>query len=245
MIPLVSTEPLLTALLVEDDARLAALTREYLEGHGVVVTVASDGRRGLAEALAHRPDVVLLDLMLPELHGLEVCRQLRARSDVPIIVLTARGEEADRVMGLELGADDYLAKPFSPRELLARIRAVVRRARGRAGPSLEVLTVGELVVDPGARRATYGGRELPLTGYEFTLLEALAKRAGRVLSREQLMEMAKGTAEESFDRSIDVHVSRLRNKLGDDPKRPRLLKTVRGVGYLLAADLDPPPGREG
>ncbi|MFL5302938.1 MAG: response regulator transcription factor [Anaeromyxobacteraceae bacterium] len=215
--PAVSTEPLLTALLVEDDARLAALTREYLEGHGVVVTVASDGRRGLAEALAHRPDVVLLDLMLPELHGLEVCRQLRSRSDVPIIVLTARGEEADRVMGLELGADDYLAKPFSPRELLARMRAVVRRA-------------------------TYAGRELALTGYEFTLLEALAKRAGRVLSREQLMEMAKGSAEESFDRSIDVHVSRLRHKLGDDPKRPRLLKTVRGAGYLLAADPDAPGG---
>jgi DNA-binding response OmpR family regulator len=231
-----SAEPTLTALLVEDDARLAALTREYLEGHGVVVTVASDGRRGLAEALTRRHDVVLLDLMLPEKHGLEVCRELRARSDVPIIVLTARGEEADRVMGLELGADDYLPKPYSPRELLARMRAVVRRARGRAGPSLEVVRVGALTVDPAARRATYGGRELPLTGYEFALLKALAERAGRVLSREQLMEMAKGSAEESFDRSVDVHVSRLRQKLGDDPKRPRLIKTVRGAGYLLAAD---------
>jgi DNA-binding response OmpR family regulator len=231
-----SAEPTLTALLVEDDARLASLTREYLEGHGVVVTVASDGRRGLAEALSRRHDVVLLDLMLPEKHGLEVCRELRARSDVPIIVLTARGEEADRVMGLELGADDYLPKPYSPRELLARMRAVVRRARGRAGPSLEVVRVGALTVDPAARRATYAGRELPLTGYEFALLKALAERAGRVLSREQLMEMAKGSAEESFDRSIDVHVSRLRQKLGDDPKRPRLIKTVRGAGYLLAAD---------
>jgi two-component system, OmpR family, response regulator len=230
------SDPVLTALLVEDDARLASLTREYLEGHGVVVTLASDGRTGLGEALARRHDVVLLDLMLPEKSGLDVCRELRARSDVPIIVLTARGEEADRVLGLELGADDYLAKPYSPRELLARIRAVVRRARGQAGPSLEVVKVGSLVVDPGARRATYDGRELALTGYEFALLEALAKRAGRVLSREQLMEMAKGSAEESFDRSIDVHVSRLRHKLGDDPKRPRLLKTVRGAGYLLAAD---------
>ncbi len=224
-----------TALLVEDDARLAALTRDYLEGHGVVVTVASDGRRGLAEALARRYDVVLLDLMLPELPGLEVCRELRARSDVPVIVLTARGEEADRVMGLELGADDYLAKPFSPRELLARIRAVVRRARGQAGPALAVVRVGQLVVDPAARTATYRGEALLLTSYEFSLLKALAERAGRVLSREQLMEIAKGTAEESFDRSIDVHVSRLRHKLGDDPKRPRLLKTVRGSGYVLAA----------
>jgi two-component system, OmpR family, response regulator len=155
---------------------------------------------------------------------------------VPVIVLTARGEEADRVMGLELGADDYLAKPFSPRELLARIRAVVRRARGRAGPARGAVRVGALVVDPGAMRATLDGRELALTAYEFALLEVLARRAGRVLSREQLMELAKGSADESFDRSIDVHVSRLRQKLGDDPKRPRLIKTVRGSGYVLAAE---------
>ena len=231
-----TTDPILTALLVEDDARLAALTREYLEGHGIVVTHAPDGRRGLAEALARRYDVVLLDLMLPEKHGLEVCRELRARSDVPIVVITARGEEADRVMGLELGADDYVAKPFSPRELVARIRAVVRRARGRAGPSLDVVRVGPLVLDPGARKATYAGKELQLTGYEFALLKALAERAGRVLTREQLMEIAKGSAEESFDRSIDVHVSRLRHKLGDDSKRPQFLKTVRGTGYVLAAE---------
>ena len=236
MLATVTPEPLITALLVEDDARLAALTREYLEGHGVAVTVVSDGRSGLAEALARRHDVVLLDLMLPEKGGLEVCRELRARSDVPIIVLTARGEEADRVMGLELGADDYMAKPFSARELLARMRAVVRRARGRAGPSLEVLRVGRLVIDPGAHRATHDGVELQLTGYEFALLKALAERAGRVLSREQLMEIARGSAEEAFDRSIDVHVSRLRQKLGDDPKRPQLIKTVRGAGYVLAAE---------
>ncbi len=240
----VTSDPVLTALLVEDDARLAALTREYLEGHGILVTLASDGRRGLAEALAHRHDVVLLDLMLPEKDGLAVCRELRARSDVPIVVLTARGEEADRVMGLELGADDYLAKPYSPRELLARIRAVVRRARGQAGPSLEVVRVGRLVLDPGAQRATYGGRELQLTGYEFALLKALAERAGRVLTREQLMDIAKGSAEESFDRSVDVHVSRLRHKLGDDPKRPRILKTVRGTGYLLADESALSPARD-
>jgi DNA-binding response OmpR family regulator len=228
--------PSLTALLVEDDARLAALTREYLAGHGVVVEVVGDGRRGLEEATRRRWDVVLLDLMLPGMPGLDVCREIRARSDVPIIVLTARGEEADRVMGLETGADDYLAKPFAPRELLARMRAVTRRARGQAGPALRPVRVGPLLVDPAARQATLRGRELPLTAYEFALLRALAERAGRVLSREQLMELARGTAEEAFDRSIDVHVSRLRQKLGDDPRRPRLLKTVRGAGYLLAAE---------
>jgi len=236
MIHGVTSEPLVTALLVEDDARLAALTAEYLQGHGVVVTRVGDGARGLEEASRHRHDVVLLDLMLPGKDGLEVCRELRARSDVPIIVLTARGEEADRVMGLELGADDYLAKPFSPRELLARIRAVVRRARGRAGPALQVVQVGPLSVDPASRRASVSGRELDLTGYEFSLLYALAARAGRVLSREQLIELAGGNPEEAFDRSVDVHVSRLRAKLGDDPKHPRLLKTVRGAGYLLAGE---------
>jgi DNA-binding response OmpR family regulator len=238
MMPAVSTEPSLVVLLVEDDLRLARLTREYLEGHGLVVSHVADGRRGLEEASRGRFDAVLLDLMLPGKDGLEVCRELRARSDVPILVLTARGEEADRVMGLELGADDYLAKPFSPRELLARIRAVVRRARGRAGPARAAVRVGGLRLDPAARRATLDGREVALTGYEFALLEALARRAGRVLSREQLMELARGSAEESFDRSIDVHVSRLRQKLGDDPKRPRLIKTVRGAGYLFAGEAE-------
>ena len=235
-----TTEPLVAVLLVEDDARLAALTREYLEGHGVVVEVARDGQAGLEAALRRRFDVVLLDLMLPRRDGLDVCREIRARSDVPIVILTARGEEADRVLGLELGADDYLAKPYSPRELLARIRAQVRRARGQVGPATKEVRVGALRLDPGARRATLHGRELPLTGYEFDLLRALAERAGRVLSREQLMELARGSAEEAFDRSIDVHVSHLRQKLGDDPKRPRWLKTVRGAGYVLAAeDRDP------
>jgi DNA-binding response OmpR family regulator len=234
--PSVPSEQSLLVLLVEDDLRLARLTREYLESHGVLVEHVADGRRGLEEASRGRFDAVLLDLMLPGKDGLEVCRELRARSDVPILVLTARGEEADRVLGLELGADDYLAKPFSPRELLARIRAVVRRARGRAGPSRATVQVGPLRLDPAARRATLDGEEIALTGYEFALLEALARRAGRVLSREQLMELAKGSAEDAFDRSVDVHVSRLRQKLGDDPKRPRLIKTVRGSGYLLAGE---------
>jgi DNA-binding response OmpR family regulator len=223
-----------TALLVEDDERLSRLVTEYLQSHGVVVTRAADGEAGLREALARRYDVVLLDLMLPGRDGMEVCRELRARTDVPVIMLTARGEEADRVMGLEGGADDYLAKPFSPRELLARIRAVLRRTRGQAGPASKAIQVGGLHLDPAARRATLDGRELPLTGYEFTLLRVLAERSGRILSREQLLDLAKGNAEESFDRSIDVHISRLRQKLGDDAKHPRLLKTVRGAGYLLA-----------
>ncbi len=230
-----ATTPLLV-LLVEDDLRLASLTKEYLEGHGVAVMHVTDGRRGQDEALSGRYDAVLLDLMLPGRDGLEVCREVRARSDVPIIVLTARGEEADRVMGLELGADDYLPKPFSARELLARIRAVVRRAKGQAGPARDVVKVGALAVDPGARRVTLAGHEVALTGYEFALLLALARRAGRVLTREQLMELARGSAEEAFDRTIDVHVSRLRQKLGDDPKRPQLIKTIRGAGYVLAGE---------
>ena len=229
------TEPsLIHALLVEDDARLADLTQTYLERHDVVVTTAGDGEIAL-QALRHsRFDVVLLDLMLPGRSGLEVCRILRDQSDVPIIMITARGEEADRVLGLELGADDYVPKPFSPRELLARIRAQVRRMRGLVGPSTRSVAVGDLRLDPGARAARLGERWLDLTGYEFSLLLALVERAGRVLSRERLMELAKGSADEAFDRSIDVHISRLRQKLGDDPRRPRRIKTVRGVGYQYA-----------
>lgn len=230
--------PAIVALLVEDDARLAALTAEYLRSHGVKVVVAADGAVALAETQRARFDVVLLDLMLPGRSGVDVCRELRARSDVPVIMLTARGEEADRVLGLESGADDYVPKPFSPRELLARIQALVRRARGQAGPASRPVVVGDLEIDPGAQRATLRGRELDLTGYEFQLLRVLAERAGRVLSRERLLELVRGSAEEAFDRSIDVHISRLRAKLADDPRRPRLLKTVRGAGYQLVA-----PGR--
>jgi two-component system, OmpR family, response regulator len=220
-------------LLIEDDTHLARLTAEYLGRHGVHVLCAPDGERGLAEALRGTFDVVLVDVMLPRKDGLAVCRELRQRSAVPIIMLTARGEEADRVMGLELGADDYVAKPFSSRELLARISAQVRRSRGLLGPTREVLRVGALTLDRGARRATLGGRELPLTGHEFSLLYALAERAGRVLTREQLLELARGTLDGPVDRAIDVHVSRLRQKLGDDARQPRWL---RRVGYMLAAD---------
>ena len=227
-----------TVLLVEDDSRLAQLTSDYLRRQSFVVTTASRGDRGLEEATRSRFDVILLDVMLPGMGGLEVCRELRRISDVPIIMLTARGEEADRILGLELGADDYLVKPFSPRELVARISALLRRVHGRSGPSTRPLRVGNLLLDPSAIQASLDGRELLLTAYEFNLLKALAERAGRVLSREQLMEMALGNAEDSFDRSIDVHISRLRQKMGDDPRRPRWIKTVRGAGYLLSTGQD-------
>jgi two-component system response regulator RstA len=232
-------EAVIRVLMVEDDQRLADLTGQYLERHGAVVAVARAGNEGLEEARRQRYDVVLLDIMLPGMSGIEVCQRLREQSDVPILMITARGEEADRVMGLEIGADDYLAKPFSPRELLARVRALVRRARGQVGPTTRAVHVGDLDLDPGARTASLSGRPLDLTGYEFSLLYALASRAGRVLSREQLMELARGSAEEAFDRSIDVHVSRLRHKLGDDSRRPRRIKTVRGVGYQYAVETEP------
>ncbi len=226
--------PSIKVLLIEDDARLAQLTARYLESHSVLVTIASDGIEGQAEALRRQYDCIVLDLMLPGRDGIEVTRELRARTDVPIVMVTARGEEADRVLGLEVGADDYVTKPFSPRELLARIRATVRRVRGQAGPAKQAICVGGLVLDPQRMTVTLDGRPIELTAYEFSILRALAQRPGHVLSREQLLDLAKGSAELSFDRSIDVHVSRLRAKLGDDSRSPRLLKTVRGVGYLLA-----------
>jgi DNA-binding response OmpR family regulator len=224
-----------SVVYIEDDQKLARLTAKYLEGHGVRVTLAADAREGLASVLRERPDVILLDLMLPGTDGLELCRQLRARVDTPILMVTARGEEADRVMGLEGGADDYIAKPFSSRELLARIRAHARRARGKVGPAVGLVSVGTMVIDPAGRRVTVGGVELTLTTYEFDLLRALAERAGRVLTREQLVDLVRGSPDEAFERSIDVHVSHLRKKLGDDPRNPRILRTVRGVGYLFTA----------
>ena len=221
-------------LLVEDDTRLAQLTARYLEGHGVLCTVASDGIEGQAEALRRQYDCIVLDLMLPGRDGIEVCRELRGRTDVPILMVTARGEEADRVLGLEVGADDYVTKPFSPRELLARIRANVRRVRGQAGPPAETIQVGKLVLDPTRMTVALDGKSIEVTAYEFSILRALAQRPGRVRSREQLLDLATGSADLSFDRSIDVHVSRLRAKLGDDSRNPKILKTVRGAGYMLA-----------
>jgi len=229
-----STDAGILVLYVEDDERLAQLTAKYLESHGVRVIVVSNGLEAVGQALQLRPDVVLLDLMLPGLNGLEVCKRLRARVDTPILMVTAHGDEPDRVVGLEGGADDYIVKPFSSRELLARIRAQARRARGHSGPSEQTVVAGPLRIEPQAMQATLDGRPIQLTTYEFALLRALAARAGHVLSREQLIDLVRGSAEEAFDRSIDVHVSHLRQKLGDDPRNPRLLKTVRGVGYMLA-----------
>jgi len=223
----------LRVVYVEDDERLARLTSEYLGSHNVEVFLVPRGDRALPEVLRVHPDVVLLDLMLPGRDGMEVCRELRQRLDVPIIMLTARKEEADRVFGLEGGADDYVVKPFSPRELLARVRAHVRRVRGKAGPARQRVELGDLTVDSSTMRVTLRGAPLALTTFEFTLLRVLAERSGRVLTREQILELIHGSSEEAFDRSIDVHISRLRHKLGDSPRTPRRLKTVRGIGYVL------------
>jgi DNA-binding response OmpR family regulator len=225
------------ALLIEDDARLAALVREYLGKHEIDVTVAGDGERGLSALRRGSFEVVLLDVMLPGADGFEVCRRLRATPElaaVPVIMLTARGDDVDRIVGLELGADDYLPKPFNPRELLARIRAVLRRSN-RPAPTAPSppLTVGDLRIDLDGREATLGGRLLSLTHYEFELLVLLARSAGRVLSRERLLDALKGQEYEAFDRSIDVHISRLRTKIETNPRAPRYIKTVRGVGYVL------------
>ncbi len=230
-------------LMIEDDARLAELTRRYLERHNVRTSWRGDGERGLEEALRGRYDAVALDLTLPGRDGLSICRALRERSSVPILMVTARGDEADRVLGLESGADDYILKPFSSRELLARVRAQVRRARGHLGPRRPPLRIGALALDPGRRRATLDGRALALTNLEFNLLYAMAERAGHALEREQLLRFVHGSAEEAFDRSIDVHVSRLRRKLGENPRRPQLLLTVRGVGYMLAPGARRGPAR--
>jgi DNA-binding response OmpR family regulator len=228
----------LHVLLVEDDAKLARLTRDYLEQHGLTVTRVSDGPSAIREGVRPEFDVVVLDLMLPGRDGFEVCRELRQVSHVPIIAVTARVDVADRVLGLELGADDYVTKPFSARELLARIQAVTRRAQGKAGPEAREIRVGKLVLDVSSMTASLDGRALHLTSYEFSLLRVFAENRGRVLGRELLLELAKGNAEEAFDRSIDVRISRLRHKLGDDSKHPALLKTVRGSGYVLTAGED-------
>lgn len=238
MLPgMLSSADTIRVLFIEDDERLGALTARYLESHDMSVTRLTDGPGGLAEATRARYDVVVLDLMLPGKSGMDVCRNLRERHDVPIIMLTARTEEVDRVLGLEAGADDYVTKPFSSRELVARIRAQVRRARGEVGPARaeSALRVGALSIQPGDMSVALAGQPVELTSYEFALLHVLARNAGRVLSREQLLERARGNSEEVFDRAIDIQISRLRAKLGDNARKPRLLKTIRGVGYMLVA----------
>jgi len=229
----VPVEPEIRVLYVEDDERLARLTTQYLNTHRVEVHVVGRGDQVVPAVLRVRPDVVLLDLMLPGSDGLDVCRQLRARTDVPIIMVTARTEEADRVLGLEGGADDYVPKPFQSRELLARIRAQARRARGESGPRPERIVIGNLVIDATTMQVTVDTRPISLTTSEFALLHALAQRTGRVLGREQLLQLLHGSSDEAFDRSIDVVVSRLRHKIEQDPRNPRMLKTIRGAGYML------------
>jgi two-component system phosphate regulon response regulator OmpR len=221
-------------LLVEDDPRLAEMLLEYLGEAGYRVTVAALGAAALQYLSSGGYDAVVLDLMLPDMDGLDVCRQVRAKSDLPVLMLTARGDAIDRIVGLELGADDYLPKPFEPRELLARLRAILRR-RGRSDLSAaSVLRFGRLEIDTAARAVRLDGVHCDLTGYQFDLLAALAGKAGRVLSREVLMDLVKGEQLEAFDRSIDVHMSRIRAAIEDDPKKPRRVITVRGAGYVFA-----------
>jgi two-component system phosphate regulon response regulator OmpR len=215
-------------LLVEDDPRLAEMLSEYLGQAGFRVTVAPLGATALAQLAGAQYDAVVLDLMLPDMDGLDVCRQVRATSDTPVLMLSARGDAIDRIVGLELGADDYLPKPFQPRELLARLRVRGGLASERS------LHFGRLEVDTAARAARLDGVQCELTGYQFDLLVALAEKAGRVLSREVLMDLVKGEHLEAFDRSIDVHMSRIRAAIEDDPKKPRRVITVRGAGYVFA-----------
>jgi DNA-binding response OmpR family regulator len=219
-------------LLIDDDVRLPELLSSYLGQNGVTLAHAPDGARGLALLDQGAWDAVLLDVMMPGMDGLEVCKRIRAKSNVPVIMLTARGDETDRVVGLELGADDYVAKPFSPRELLARVRAVLRRSRPEV--MSELLQVGEVSVDVPSRTATRLSVPLDLTGIEFDILVALMRRAGRVVPRDALLSEAGRGDVVVGERTVDVHISHLRQKLDDDP--PRLIKTVRGVGYVLTKD---------
>ena len=223
-------------LLVEDDARLAGMVADYLGEAGIRSAIAGTGRE--AQRLLKRDafDAVILDLMLPDTDGLDLCKHIRTESTIPLLMLTARGDPLDRVVGLELGADDYLPKPFEPRELLARLRAILRRSRDTA--PADVLRFGRLEIDRAARQVRIDDREKPLTGFQYTLLLALAERAGRVLSRDALMDLTRGSALEEFDRSIDVHVSRIRAAIEDDPKKPRRILTVRGAGYVFAKEQD-------
>ncbi|WP_298213071.1 response regulator transcription factor [Acidovorax sp.] len=235
-------------LMIEDDARLAQMVGEYLGQSGLQVTHCADGKSGLVQLqgpdAGPLPDLVILDLMLPDMDGLEVCRRIRSlqggAAQVPVLMLTAKGDPMDRIIGLELGADDYLPKPFEPRELLARIRAILRRRTdgGNAAAATQVLRFGTLEIDRDARTVTVGGELADLTSYQFDLLVALAERAGRVLTRDQIMEAVRGRELEAFDRSIDVHMGRIRAAIEADAKNPRRILTVRGVGYVFAKQQD-------
>jgi len=236
----VTASALTRLLMIEDDRRLAGMVSDYLSPHGMQITQAATAAEGLASLKREAFDLLLLDLMLPDGNGLELCGQVRRQSPLPIIMLTARGDPMDRVVGLELGADDYLPKPFEPRELLARIRAVLRRPHNANADlhTRRVLQFGQLEIDIDARVARVRGAEITITSHQFELLKALAEHAGRVLTREQLLDLVNGETLESFDRSIDVHIARIRAMIEDDPKHPRRIITVRGAGYVFAAEQD-------
>ncbi len=230
-------------LMIEDDARLAAMVGEYLGQAGYGFTHALDGAKGLAELHTSPPDLVILDLMLPDMDGLEVCRRIKASGTAAaVLMLTAKGDPMDRIVGLEIGADDYLPKPFEPRELLARVRAVLRRGSEAAaninGATQKTLQFGSLEIDRDARTVRVAGELRELTSYQFDLLAALAERAGRVLTRDQIMEAVRGRELEAFDRSIDVHMGRIRQAIEVDAKEPKRILTVRGVGYVFAKQQD-------
>jgi len=225
-------------LMIDDDTRLSAMLTEYLLGAGIKLDARATAREGLAALQRETYDALILDLMLPDAEGFDVCRQIRAHSDIPILMLTARGEETDRVVGLELGADDYLPKPFGTRELLARLRALLRRHKGELQSGPPPLVFGHLEIDKGARTVKVDAKPAVLTSYQFDLLVALAEHAGRVLSRERLMDLVKGEELEAFDRSIDVHISRIRAAIEADPRAPRRILTVRGAGYVFARAQD-------
>jgi two-component system, OmpR family, alkaline phosphatase synthesis response regulator PhoP len=234
------TTPANIALVVDDEQHLRDLVRSYLEREGFVVHAAENGRAALELARQHPPSVVVLDLMLPEIDGLEVCRRLRTFSDAYVIMLTAKAEEIDRIIGLEIGADDYLTKPFSPRELVARVRAMLRRPRHHTGAGIAAPDVtppqhfGELTIDHERREAVLGGDLVPLTPLEFALLTTLAAHPGRVFTRAQLLERVWGQDYFGDDHVVDVHIANLRRKLGEDSATPRFVETVRGVGYRFA-----------
>ena len=224
-------------LLIEDDARLAEMVKNYLGGSGFSITIAPTGRAGLGLYGRQEFDALILDLMLPDMDGLEVCRKIRAWAQTPILMLTARGDAMDRVVGLEIGADDYLPKPFEPRELLARLRAILRRSKAGEEHS-ELMRFGRLEIDVGARQVRRDSEACTMTAYQFDLLLVLARHAGRVMSREAIMDLMKNKRLDAFDRSIDVHISRIRAAIEDDPKKPRRVITVRGAGYVFAKAQD-------
>ena len=225
-----------TILVIDDDPRLSTLLSEYLGARGFTVQTRADGPSGLEAALAGDADLIVLDVMMPGMDGLEVLSALRQRSRVPVVMLTARGEDTDRIVGLELGADDYLAKPFNPRELVARIKAVLRRLEP-AQAEEQALTAAGIRLVTARREVTVDGQPVELTTTEFDILRALMAAAGRVIPRERLMEQARGQEWAAYDRSVDVHISHLRRKLSDDPRKPRKIKTIRGVGYLVPRDV--------